>query len=227
MAGGGPVGRARGGRPRSTESAPGDLRAGREISGAPRSILALLALLGREAPARLLAAAAAIDEAVVLESLGRLADAELVRQRQQGWGLVHDAIGEVLVSELSTTDRVRWQARLATALDSAHGDEAERARLWRDAGDRDRAATTYAAAARRAVDDCADDEAERLATDGLALVAQVGRAGGVTVHAPRSTRPGPAAQGRPRGRAGRSGETRCRMLGPGLAGRSCWPSWPR
>jgi len=146
-------------------------RAGR-FSGAPRSILALLALLGREAPARLLAAAVAIDEAVVLESLGRLADAELVRQRQQGWGLVHDAIGDVLVSELSTTERVRWQARLAAALDSAHGDEAERARLWRDAGDRDRAATTYAAAARRAVDDCADDEAERLATDGLALVAQ-------------------------------------------------------
>ena len=75
-------------------------------------------------------------------------------------------------SELSTTDRVRWQARLAAALDSAHGDEAERARLWRGAGDRERAATAYAAAARRALESCADDEAERLATDGLALVAR-------------------------------------------------------
>jgi DNA-binding SARP family transcriptional activator/tetratricopeptide (TPR) repeat protein len=144
-------------------------RAGK-FSGVPRSILALLALLGREAPARLLSAATSVDERMVLESLGRLADADLVRQRRQGWGLVHDAVGEVLVSELSTADRVRWQARLAVALDSTHGDEAERARLWRDAGDRERAAAAYAAAARRALESCADDEAERLATDGLELV---------------------------------------------------------
>jgi DNA-binding SARP family transcriptional activator/tetratricopeptide (TPR) repeat protein len=152
-------------------------RAGR-FSGAPRSVLALLALLGREAPAHLLAAAISADEGVVLEALGRLADAQLVRQRQQGWGLVHDAVGDVLVSELTTTDRVRWQARLAAALDGTQGDEAERARLWRDAGDRDRAATRYAAAARRAVDNCADAEAVRLATDGLALVAGSGELAG-------------------------------------------------
>ena len=108
----------------------------------------------------------------MLESLGTLADADLVRQRQQGWGLIHDALGEVLVSELTTADRVQWQARLATVLDSAHGDVAERARLWREAGDRERAATAYAEAAGRAVESCADDEAERLATAGLALVAR-------------------------------------------------------
>ena len=146
-------------------------RAGR-FSGTPRSILALLALLGREAPARLLTAATSIDEWEVLESLGRLADADLVRQRGQGWGLVHDAVGEVLVSELTSADRIRWQARLAAALDDAHGDEAERARLWREAGERDRAAAAYAAAARRALESCADGEAEQLATDGLAVVAR-------------------------------------------------------
>ena len=108
----------------------------------------------------------------MLEALGRLADADLVRQRQQGWGLVHDAVGDVLVSELTTADRVRWQARLAAALDGAHGDEAERARLWRDAGDRDRAATSV----RGSRAPCRGRAAPttrpmRLATDGLALVA--------------------------------------------------------
>ncbi len=167
-------------------------RAGK-FSGVPRSILTLLALLGREAPARLLTAATNADEREVLESLGLLADADLVRQRQQGWGLVHDAVGDVLVGELSTTERVRWQARLAAALDDAHGDEAERARLWRGAGDRERAATTYAAAARRALESCADDEAERLATDGLALVARSAELSAARCAAPRSARPGTAA----------------------------------
>ena len=154
-----------------------------KFSGLPRSILVLLALLGREAPAGLLTAATSVDEQEVLESLGTLADADLVRQRRQGWGLVHDAVGEVLVSELTTADRVRWQARLAAVLDSAHGDVAERARLWREAGDRERAATAYAEAARRAVESCADDEAERLATAGLALVARSKELVATAVHA--------------------------------------------
>ena len=40
-------------------------------------------------------------------------------------------------AELSDADRARWQAQLAAALDSADGEQAERARLWREAGDRD------------------------------------------------------------------------------------------
>jgi tetratricopeptide (TPR) repeat protein len=138
-------------------------------SGTSRSVLALLALLGREAPARLLAAAASVSERDVLEALGALADADLVRQRQHGWGLVHDALGEVLADELSHADRARWQAQLAAALDLENGDEAERARLWRESGDLMRAADGYAAAAQRALRSFADDEAERLAEEGLLL----------------------------------------------------------
>ena len=141
----------------------------RKHPGTPRSVLALLALLGREAPARLLAMAASVSETEVLQALGALADADLVRQRQHGWGLAHDVVGEVLASELSDAERARWQAQLAAALDAVDGDQAERARLWRDAGDRVRAAEAYAVAARHALDSFADDEAERLAEDGLAL----------------------------------------------------------
>ena len=130
----------------------------------------------------------------MLESLGRLADAELVRQRQQGWGLVHDAVGDVLVSELSTTERVRWQARLAAALDSAHGDEAERARLWRDAGDRDRAATTTRRP--RGVPSMTAPMTRRSGWPRTAWRwSPGGRAGGGTCAALRSTRPCSAAQG--------------------------------
>lgn len=143
-------------------------------SGTPRSVLTLLALLGREAPARLLAVAASVTEREVLDSLGALADADLVRQRQHGWGLAHDAIGEVLAEELSNADRARWQGRLAAALDAAGADESERARLWREAGDRDRACEAYTAAARRALDTFADDEAERLADEGLEVVQRGG-----------------------------------------------------
>ena len=228
VAGGGPVGRARGGRSRCPESAPRDLRAGREDSrGFLDRSSRCSPFSGVRHPLGCSPPPPRVDEREVLESLGTLADADLVRQRQQGWGLVHDALGEVLVSELTTADRVQWQARLAAALDSAHGDVAERARLWREAGDRERAATAYAEAAapcRREL----RRRRGRAAGDGrLGAGRPIEGAGGGAVHAPREREVWPGST-RETSRAPEAiSQTRSGMPGPGPAGRSCWRSWPR
>src|SRR5205085_10654471 len=52
-----------------------------------------LSLLGRQAPAQLLARAADASQADVLADLDVLARAGLVRLGEQGWGVAHDLLG--------------------------------------------------------------------------------------------------------------------------------------
>jgi tetratricopeptide (TPR) repeat protein len=137
-----------------------------------------LALLGRASPARTLAAAVPVSEARALEALVALSAFDLVRQTDRGWGVAHDMVAEVVRAETKAADRARLQAQLATALEAESGDPAECARLWAAAGDGERAAQAYAAAAQVALGSFADAEAERLADAGLACVGnEVGGAG--------------------------------------------------
>lgn len=137
---------------------------------AVQDVLTLLSLLGRETPARLLATATERDEGSVLGELDRLARARLVRLGERGWAPAHDMIGEVVAARPSDAARLRLHARLADALEQAGGDPGERARHWHGAGDRQRAAGAYHAAAQDALDAFANTEAIAMAGAGLAAV---------------------------------------------------------
>ncbi|WP_090790879.1 AAA family ATPase [Asanoa ishikariensis] len=136
--------------------------------GPTATALSLLSLLGREASARTVGAAAELSEPVTLGALDELAAAGLARLGEHGWRTAHDMVGEVVVAGLSDGTRAQLHARLAGVLDREGGDAAEQARHWRGAGDGARAADAYARAAAHALDQVADAEAERLAGAGLA-----------------------------------------------------------
>ncbi|MEA2567291.1 MAG: hypothetical protein QOD49_2468 [Actinomycetota bacterium] len=132
--------------------------------------LSLLALLGREAPARLLAAASGRgDEGAVLDDLDALAGAGLVRLGERGWAMHHDVIGEVVIEGLESSHRGRLHGMLAKALDAEGAEPAEVAGHLVGAGDPDAAADAFADAARRGLERFANDEAEKLSTAGLEL----------------------------------------------------------
>lgn len=134
-----------------------------------RETLCLLALLGRETPARILAAARGADQAVVLDDLDALARAGLVRLGEQGWATAHDVIGESIAEGIDGTERGRLHQMLARALRAEGADPAELARHLEAAGDRAAAADAFAQAGRRRLDHFASEEAERLADAGLQL----------------------------------------------------------
>jgi DNA-binding SARP family transcriptional activator len=142
--------------------------------GPATTVLRLLALLGREMPARTLAAASDLSQPQVLGLLDELAAADLVGLGDHGWRTAHDMVAEVVVAGLTDGSRALLHARLATVLDLEHGDAAEQARHWLGAGDTARAAEAYARAAAHALDQVADAEAEKLVDAGLAT----GDAGG-------------------------------------------------
>jgi DNA-binding SARP family transcriptional activator/tetratricopeptide (TPR) repeat protein len=132
-------------------------------------VLALVALLARETPARTVAAASGRDERVVLDALSELAAAGLLRLGPQGWATAHDLVGETVVADLPPGERGRLHGLLAHALDAEGADPSEVARHARGAGDTARAATAGARAARRALDVHATREAAVLAESALAL----------------------------------------------------------
>jgi DNA-binding SARP family transcriptional activator/tetratricopeptide (TPR) repeat protein len=135
---------------------------------ADRHLLALLALLGRESSARLLAEAVRSAEPDVLDVLTRLQRHNLVRLGDHGWAPSHDMVTEVVADDLDPAEKVRHHASLARAL-ASHDDPALLAHHLREAGDMERAARAYALAAQHALDAFADDEATVLAEMGLAL----------------------------------------------------------
>ena len=143
-------------------------RVGRQ-SGAPAHLLALLALLAREAPASTVAQAAGLDPAAALEALAALAGAGLVRLGERGWATAHDLVTEAVTADLDDGERGRLHALLARALTASGADPSEIARHHRDAGDADAAATAFLRAARRALSGHATREAFTLADAGLAL----------------------------------------------------------
>jgi class 3 adenylate cyclase len=144
------------------------VRAAREASRR-REVLSLLALLGRETPARVLAVAAGVEEASLLHDLEALARSGLVRLGEAGWAAAHDVIGEAVAEGLDRPERGRLHQTLARALAIEGGDPAEVARHLDAAGDRPAAAAAFAEAARQRLDRFAGEEARALADAGLAI----------------------------------------------------------
>lgn len=134
-----------------------------------RRIMNLLSLLGREAPAGLLAHATAADEVEVLGALDRLARGLMVRLGDGGWAVIHDRVAQALVGHLSAEERAPLHAQLARALQETGADPAELARHLLEAGEPDAASRAFARAARAALDRYANAEAEDAARAGLAL----------------------------------------------------------
>jgi tetratricopeptide (TPR) repeat protein len=134
-----------------------------------RDVLGLLALLGRETPARVLADALGTGQREVLADLDRLAQAGLVRLGGRGWAPAHDLIGESVAADMEAPTRGRLHEALARALSADDADAAEVARHLAGAGDVEEAARLFAAAARNRLERYADEEARQLATTGLAL----------------------------------------------------------
>ncbi|GEM_PF-532210 len=144
------------------------LRAGR-LPPDRREVLARLALLGREAPARLLARAAGTTQAETLEALDTLIRTGLARLGSDGWATSHDLVAEAVTAMLSPADRIALHGGLAGALRADGADPSEVARHLVGAGDRPAAARAYAEAAVAALGRFDNDDAERLASSGLAL----------------------------------------------------------
>ena len=143
-------------------------RAARRPPG-ERETLGLLALLGREVPARLIARARNCVETVVLDELDALARSGLVRLGEAGWAAAHDLIAESVAAALDREERGRLHHHLALTLADADEDPAEVARHLAEAGDPAAAAEAFAAAALQRIERYAADETATLAGAGLAL----------------------------------------------------------
>lgn len=134
-----------------------------------RKILSMLALLGREGSARLVADATGAEQAEVLEDLEALARTGLARLGDKGWATAHDLITESIVDGLNRAERGRLHQMLAGALQREGAESFEVARHLAAAGDAAAAAQQFAEAARRSLDRYAAEEAERSADAGLRL----------------------------------------------------------
>jgi DNA-binding SARP family transcriptional activator len=134
-----------------------------------RETLALLALLSRGTPARILAAARQVEQAATLDDLDALARAGLVRLGETGWTTAHDVIGESVAESIDEAERGRLHHMLARALRIEGADPSEVARHLAAAGDRGAAAEAFAEAGRQRLEHCDSEEAERLADAGLQL----------------------------------------------------------
>jgi tetratricopeptide (TPR) repeat protein len=134
-----------------------------------REVLDLVCLVAREVPAATLAVACGTGEADVLDRLGALLRAGLVRLGELGWASAHDMVGEALTARMDGARRARLHGALARALGQVGDDPAELARHWREAGEPGRAASAYARAARQALGSFADREAAHLADEALGL----------------------------------------------------------
>jgi DNA-binding SARP family transcriptional activator len=143
-------------------------RAARQ-SGLRAEVLALLALLAREAAARTVAAASGAEARAVLEALSALAAAGLVRLGEQGWATAHDLVAETVTAGLGGGERGRLHGLLARALEAEDADPSETARHHRAAGDLAAAARAWLRAAEQALAAQATSEAVELASAGLGL----------------------------------------------------------
>ncbi len=133
---------------------------------AAQELLRLLAVLGREAPARLLAGATGRPTRDVVGELELLDRSGLVRLGDRGWSTAHDLITDAVSDDLGRTERGRLHRRLADALGEAGDEPGERAAHLLGAGD-DAAAAAFAEAAERQLRRHAQPEAGRLAGRGL------------------------------------------------------------
>jgi DNA-binding SARP family transcriptional activator/tetratricopeptide (TPR) repeat protein len=136
---------------------------------ARRELLALLALLGRPVPARLLALSVGAPAGIVLGHLDALGRTELVNAGADGWSVAHDLIAEVVAGRIPPTSRARLHEMLASALRDEGADPSEVARHLAGAGDAPAAAGAFAEAAAQRLGRFAHREAEQVAEAGLAL----------------------------------------------------------
>lgn len=134
-----------------------------------RGLLAALSLLGRPVPARLLSAACGVSFDDTIRLLGDLARNHLVRHNTEGFRVDHDLVGETIRERLDAVERARLHHRLADAITGDDGPVDEVARHLAGAGDAAAAAAAYAEVATSRMERFADQEAEQLASEGLAL----------------------------------------------------------
>lgn len=132
-------------------------------------LLYLLALLAREAPARLLTLATGAEQAVVELRLEQLGSTGLIRPGDGGWAIEHDLIAEVVAGQLARNRSGRLHQMLVQALTAVAAEPAEIARHLASAGDIAAAADAFSQAAMRSLNDFAHPEAERLSGAGLSL----------------------------------------------------------
>jgi DNA-binding SARP family transcriptional activator/tetratricopeptide (TPR) repeat protein len=145
---------------------------GHRLAGLPsrsRDMLGLLALLGRPAPAALLADASSADLRTVLDTLEGLSSAGLASPGPRGWTLSYDLVGKAACAAFSPAETARFHALLAVALQRCGADPDEAALHLTASGDSAGAATAYEAAARRQLERIREREAMRLAGTGLSL----------------------------------------------------------
>jgi tetratricopeptide (TPR) repeat protein len=136
---------------------------------ARRELLAVLALLGRPVPARLLALSVGAPVGPVLGDLDALGRTGLVSARADGWSVAHDLIAEVVAGRIPATSRARLHELLASALRHEGADPSEVARHLAGAGDAPAAAGSFAEAAEQRLRRFAHREAQQVAEAGLAL----------------------------------------------------------
>lgn len=134
-----------------------------------RLLLEVLAALGRDSPARLLAIAIGEPESAVLHDLDGLARAGFVRSGEEGWALAHDSIAESALAAMEPGARLALHGRIAKALEEEKAEPSERAFHLAGAGDERAAADTYLAAAQASLARYADDEAGALVSSAMAL----------------------------------------------------------
>jgi DNA-binding SARP family transcriptional activator/tetratricopeptide (TPR) repeat protein len=134
-----------------------------------RRLMRIVALLGRPAPARLLASANRCSELQVLDDLEALTRLGLIRLTDSGWDTAHDLIAESLSEALEREEKAGLHALIATALSAEKADPREQAAHEAAAGDRQAAAESFVRAGTQSLDSFASEEAERCAELGLAL----------------------------------------------------------
>lgn len=138
-------------------------------AGHRREVLELIALLGRDAPARLLADACGRPIGEVHRDLDELTRTGLLVTGPRGWTVAHALIGEVVTGAIDRPDRRRRHATLAAALRRVGADPGELARHLEAGGDTAAAARAYADATAQRLRRAATAEAVRHAAKGLRL----------------------------------------------------------
>jgi DNA-binding SARP family transcriptional activator/tetratricopeptide (TPR) repeat protein len=134
-----------------------------------RHLLAVVALLGREASTALLAHVSGQPSRSVVDELDLLARTGLVRVGDRGWTTGHDLIAAAVRDRLAPSEEARLHVLIAEALGADGGMPGERAAHLRDAGD-ERAPVAFARAAREQLSRHAHTEARQIAEAGLAIV---------------------------------------------------------
>ncbi len=138
---------------------------------ARRELVELVALLGRAAPARLLAVATRRETEPVLADLDALTRGGLLRATGRGWVPAHHLTATAVVAGIDATGRRRHHRHLADALQQLDGDQGELAVHLEAGGDATAAARAHAQAASLRLERAATEEAAHHAAAGLRLVA--------------------------------------------------------